>query len=165
MKARSQLDALSDLICRGGAPARSLNVSYNLPLYQRGSTAIQPRAVTKLFCPPEARRRPIDLMLLSIGGNDVGFSALAAYAMTEHAADLAPIVQWIGSQIRFGPNVSRAYLDVLDERMEALKSALRDGFGVDPSRWCTRPTSRSSSTRTARSAGRSLCSAWTCIRG
>ena len=103
-------------------------------------------------------------MLLSIGGNDIGFCALAAYAITEHAADLAPIVQWIGSEVRFGPNVSRAYLNVLDERIAALKSALRDGFGVEPTGWCTRPTSRSSSTRTARFAGRSLCSAWTCIR-
>jgi hypothetical protein len=40
----------------------------------------------------------------------------------------------IGSSSRFGPQVARAYLEVLDERMKALKEALRDGFGVTPPR-------------------------------
>jgi hypothetical protein len=73
-------------------------------------------------------------MLLSIGGNDVGFSALAAYAMTERASDLAPIVGWIGQEIRFGPEVASKYLEVLDERMRAVKDALQAGFGVGPER-------------------------------
>ena len=54
--------------------------------------------------------------------------------MTESAADFAPIAAWIGSSIRFSPQVSRVYLDVLDERMKALKDALHQGFGVEPSR-------------------------------
>lgn len=133
-KVPAQFDALSDLICRGGARGRSQAASYTLPVYKHGSTAIAPRTIAKSWCPPEARKRPIDMVLLSMGGNDVGFSALAAYAVTENAADLAPIVGWVGSEIRFGPAVSRAYLDVLDERMKAVKDALRDGFGVDPAR-------------------------------
>ena len=71
---------------------------------------------------------------MSIGGNDVGFGALALYAMTESARDLAPIAGLVGSEIRFGPQVSRAYLDVLDERMKAVKDALHQGFGVEPAR-------------------------------
>ena len=47
--------------------------------------------VTQRWCPPEQRKRPIDLVLLSIGGNDVGFGALVAYSMTESASDIAPI--------------------------------------------------------------------------
>jgi hypothetical protein len=134
VKARAQLDVLSDLICRNGAAGRTVSANYTLPVFQRGSTQIQTQSVTKQWCAPGSRKRPVDLVLLSLGGNDVGFSALAAYALTESAGDLAPIVQWIGSQIRFGPNVSRAYLNVLDERFKALKDALRDGFGVDPAR-------------------------------
>ena len=56
--------------------------------------------------------------------------------------------------MRFGPQVSRVYLDVLDERMKAVKDALagrlrrRAGAGR-----ADRPMSRSSSTRTARICG------------
>ena len=71
---------------------------------------------------------------MSIGGNDVGFGGLVAYAMTESASNLAPIAAWIGSSIRFSPQVSRVYLNVLDERMKALKDALHQGFGIEPSR-------------------------------
>jgi hypothetical protein len=71
---------------------------------------------------------------MSIGGNDVGFGSLVLYTMTNSADDLAPIAGWIGQQIRFGPDVSRAYVGVLDKRLKAIKAALQDGFGVDPSR-------------------------------
>jgi len=90
--------------------------------------------VTKKWCPSAARKRPIDLVLLSIGGNDVGFSSLAVYAVTENAGDVAPIAVWVGHQIRFSPKVSNTYLEILDERLDALRAALADGFGVSPGR-------------------------------
>jgi hypothetical protein len=71
---------------------------------------------------------------MSVGGNDVGFGALAAYSLTESLGDLAPIVAVAGGGLRFGPQVARVYLGVLDQRMQALKQALHDGFGVAPSR-------------------------------
>jgi hypothetical protein len=129
-----QLDQIADLICRGGARGRTQGASYTLPIYKSGSTSIAYQTVSKRWCPPEARKRPIDIVLLSIGGNDVGFGALALYASTESARDLAPIASLIGSEIRFGPDVSRAYLAVLDKRIKAVRDALRDGFGVDPAR-------------------------------
>jgi len=133
-KVRAQLDQLSDLICRGGAAARTQAASYTLPEFTMGSTAISPARITKMWCPPLLRKRPIDMVMMSIGGNDVGFGALAAYAISDSAADFAPIAAWVGSSIRFGPNVSRAYLSVLDQRMKAVKEALADGFGVAPAR-------------------------------
>jgi len=130
----SQLDQLSDLICRNGAAGRTASATYTLPTYRSGSTAISSESITKRWCPPGNRKRSIDLVLLSIGGNDVGFSALAMYAMTNSADDLAPIAGWIGSQIRYPPQVSRAYMAVLDQRFKAVKAAFTDGFGIDPSR-------------------------------
>lgn len=127
-----QLDQLTELICRPGAP-RARDAVYTLPTYAHGSTSIGQQTFTKFWCPPESRKRPIDLVLLSIGGNDVGFGALVAYGITESAADLAPIAGLVGRQLRFEPHVARVYLDVLDRRMKALKDALVDGFGVDPS--------------------------------
>jgi lysophospholipase L1-like esterase len=105
-----------------------------LPVYASGSTSIGEQTFTKQWCPAENRKRTIDVVLLSIGGNDVGFGPLVAYAMTESASDLAPIVGLVGHELRFAPNVSEAYLKVLDRRMRAVKDALSEGFGVDPSR-------------------------------
>jgi len=133
-KVRPQLDQLADLICRGGAGARTQQASYTLPLFSTGSTSISAQRVAKTWCPPQLRKRPIDVVLMSVGGNDVGFGGLVAYSMTESAADFAPIAIWIGSQIRFSPQVSRVYMEVLDERMKALKDALHEGFGVSPAR-------------------------------
>jgi hypothetical protein len=133
-KVRAQLDQLSDLLCRGGAAARTQQATYTLPMFSVGSTTISAQRITKSWCPPQQRKRSIDMVLMSVGGNDVGFGGLVAYAMTESARDFAPIAAWVGSSIRFSPQVSRAYLEVLDERMKALKDALHQGFGVDPSR-------------------------------
>ncbi|HEY4747859.1 MAG TPA: hypothetical protein VIH38_09845, partial [Steroidobacteraceae bacterium] len=130
-KVRAQLDQLSDLICRG---ARSQAASYTLPTFTHGSTTISAQRIAKPWCPPGSRKRAIDVVLMSIGGNDVGFGALAAYALTEAVGDLAPIATLGGSSLRYGPQVSRAYLEVLDQRMKAVKDALRDGFGVPPTR-------------------------------
>ena len=132
-KVKSQLDLVSDLICRNGPAGRTTTASYTLPTYASGSTSIGSQTFTKHWCAPANRKRPIDLVLLSIGGNDVGFGALALYAITEGADDLAPIAGWVGSQIRYSPQVSRAYLGVLDQRFKAVKQALGDGFGVSPS--------------------------------
>ena len=130
-KVRAQFDQLTDLLCRGNARQQA---SYTLPMYATGSTTVTPRRVTMNWCPPGQRKRPIDLVLMSVGGNDVGFGGLVAYAMTESAADFAPIATWIGSSIRFSPQVSRVYMDALDERMKALKDALQQGFGVEPAK-------------------------------
>jgi hypothetical protein len=129
-----QLDQLADLICRGGRQGRTQSASYTLPIYKYGSTGISAQTVNKQWCPPANRKRPIDLVLLSIGGNDVGFGALALYAVTESARDLAPVASLVGGEIRFGPAVARAYLGSLDKRIKAVRDALVDGFGVEPSR-------------------------------
>src|ERR1700730_1874029 len=133
-KVVSQMDQLSDLICKTGAAGRTRTVSYRLPVYTSGSTSIGEQVFTKHWCPPESRKRPIDAFLLSVGGNDVGFGALVAYAMTESAGDLAPIVGLVGHELRFAPAVSQAYLRVFDRRMKAVKEALNDAFGVVPPR-------------------------------
>src|SRR5262249_4245162 len=114
-KGRPQLDQLADLICRGGAAAPTHCATSSVPTYKPGNTAIEMRRITKNCCPPQARKRPIDVVLLSIGGNDVGFAQLVGYAMTEGASDFAPIAVLAGSSIRFGPDVSRHYLDMLDK--------------------------------------------------
>ena len=132
-KTPAQLDLLSDLICRSAADRTRIE-GYQLPVYSAGSTSIGERTFTMRWCAPQDRKRPIDVVLLSVGGNDVGFGALVTYAITSGASDIAPVAGLMGREIRYSPAVSEAYLGVLDRRMEALKQALSDGFGVDPSR-------------------------------
>ena len=129
----AQFDQLSDLICRGGTAARTKTASYALPIYSHGKTSISTQNVAMRWCPPGQRKRGIDVVLLSIGGNDVGFSALAYYTISDDASAVAPIAALIGSSIRFGADVTRVYLGVLDVRLKAVKDALNDGFGVAPS--------------------------------
>src|SRR6185503_3782063 len=133
-KVPPQLDQLADLICRGGRQGRTQSASYTLPTYKYGSTGISSQTVSKQWCPPANRKRAIDLVLLSIGGNDVGFGALALYASIENARDLAPIAALAGGELRYGPDVARTYLGQLDKRIKAVRDALVDGFGVEPSR-------------------------------
>jgi hypothetical protein len=133
-KVPPQLDQLADLICRGGRQGRTQSASYTLPTYKYGSTGVSSQTVSKQWCPPANRKRAIDLVLLSIGGNDVGFGALALYASIENARDLAPIAALAGGELRYGPDVARTYLGQLDKRIKAVRDALVDGFGVEPSR-------------------------------
>src|SRR5262245_52324716 len=130
-KVRAQFDQLTDLLCRSNARQQA---AYTLPMYAAGSTSVSQQRVNMNWCPPGQRKRSIDVVLMSIGGNDVGFGGLVAYAMTESASDFAPIAAWIGSSIRFSPQVSRVYMNVLDERMKALKDAFNQGFGIEPAR-------------------------------
>jgi hypothetical protein len=129
----AQFDQLSNLICRNAA-GRTRAANYRLPVYKQGSTSISEQVFAERWCAPDSRKRPIDLVLLSVGGNDVGFGAMVAYAITGSASDIAPVVGLIGHEIRYPPSVSEAYLRVLDRRIEAVKQALSDGFGVEPSR-------------------------------
>ncbi len=132
-KTPAQFDHLANLICRT-PQARTQSATYALPVYSWGSTQVSVQNVTKQWCLPQQRKRSIDLVLLSIGGNDVGFGSLVTYGITESASDLAPIAGWIGHQIRYSPDVSRVYLRSLDRRIKAVRDALADGFGVIPSR-------------------------------
>ena len=61
-KVPPQLDQVADLICRGGRQGRTQSASYTLPVYKYGSTGISSQTVSKQWCPPGSRKRPIDLV-------------------------------------------------------------------------------------------------------
>jgi lysophospholipase L1-like esterase len=126
-----QLDQLTRLIC--SVDARVDSAAYPLLEGRRGAGQ-RSEAIRMQWCPPDKRKRDIDLVLLSIGGNDIGFSQLVAYTFLDHARDIAPLLGLAERQIRFGPDVANAHLNRLDTRMEAVRSALDTGFGVDASK-------------------------------
>src|SRR5262245_4646012 len=82
---KPQFEQLRDLMCQPGGPLKP--VDYRLPTADSKDTQVsRPFEVTvrMQWCPEQRRRRDIDLVLLSIGGNDVGFGGLAAYTVLEN---------------------------------------------------------------------------------
>jgi hypothetical protein len=126
-----QFDQLTRMIC--GINTRVGSEAYPIRLFQDGTTQFQDLSLRMQWCPPDKRKRDIDLVLLSTGGNDIGFSSLAAYSFLDHARDIAPLLGLAEHRIRFGTDVADVYLDALDIQMEALRRALDAGFGVKSS--------------------------------
>jgi hypothetical protein len=70
------------------------------------------------------KARKIDLVLLSIGGNDIGFSRLVANAVLDDQSTLRSLGGWFGQVHGF--KEAQAGLDRLDDRYKALRRALHN---------------------------------------
>ncbi|MEZ5854857.1 MAG: hypothetical protein R3D67_08980 [Hyphomicrobiaceae bacterium] len=116
----SQISAVAQEQCAGGR-ARS----YDLPeAYHMGGKIPELQGGLVLRkCDSEKSRR-IDLLLVSIGGNDVGFSRLVANAVLSDESTLRQIGGWIG-QVH-GYAAAEAQLATLDDRYKSLNRALHN---------------------------------------
>ncbi len=70
------------------------------------------------------RARKIDLIFLSIGGNDIGFARLVANAVLADTSTLRSLGGWFGQVHGFAE--ARSLLDVLDDRMKSVNRALHN---------------------------------------
>ena len=114
----SQISALAQAQC-DATPAKD----YDLPeAYHMGGKvpSLQGGLVLRKCDPHQARA--IDLMLVSIGGNDVGFSRLVANAVLADQSVLRRVGGWIGQVHGFVE--ANALLNELDDRYKALNRAL-----------------------------------------
>lgn len=75
-----------------------------------------------------ALKRPIDLVFLSVGGNDVGFTPLVADSILSSSSIYRRIGQHNGAV--YGVDQARKRLDVLKKRFDGLKFALELFFGI-----------------------------------
>ena len=73
-------------------------------------------------------KRKIDLLLVSIGGNDVGFSSLVANAVMADKTLLKDVGGWLGSV--YGAHEARRSLGVLKTRYKALNKAFHYMLGI-----------------------------------
>ncbi len=71
---------------------------------------------------PRKRARRIDLLLVSVGGNDVGFSKLVANAVLANKSTLQKLSGWVGGV--FGPREAAPYIKELAIRYKALNRAI-----------------------------------------
>ncbi len=114
----SQVSAAADAQCgKGDAPKIDMPEAYHMhgiiPELQGGLTLSK--------CPYEKARK-IDLVLLSVGGNDIGFARLVANAVLSDESLVRSLGGWFG-QVH-GNKESQELLTRLDQRYKAMNRAV-----------------------------------------
>jgi hypothetical protein len=114
----SQISALGEAQCGAReAPMQDLPEAFHI----KGAIPELQGGVVLRRCDRRDARR-IDLLMVSIGGNDIGFARLVANAVLADKGTLKRLGGWFG-QVH-GEAQSQALLDRLDERYKALNRAV-----------------------------------------
>ncbi len=114
----SQISAIASAQCGDHeAPLQDLPEAYHM----NGSIPELKGGLVLRKCSP-LNARKIDLLFLSIGGNDVGFARLLANAVLAKQSTLRKLGGWIG-QVH-GLNEARTQLDALKTRYKSLNRSL-----------------------------------------
>lgn len=121
----SQLDILANALCAPGAAKPDEAVNYN----EGEALEAGPRVIRVATCAPEQRLRTPDLVLLSVGGNDVGFAGLVSNASLR--GQFLGVVKLFADDPRITPEKARAFLPRLASRYGALARALTSAAGLD----------------------------------
>jgi hypothetical protein len=118
--ALSQISALADAQCAGReAPLYDLPEAYHI---NNKVPELKGGLVLKK-CDSE-RARKIDLVFLSVGGNDIGFARLVANAVLSDTSMLRSLGGWFGHVHGFAE--AGSLLDVLDDRIKSVNRALHN---------------------------------------
>ena len=121
----SQLSGVARAICAPGSTALG-TASYALRATE-GDAARERHH--RIFTCPKELARAIDLLLLSIGGNDIGFSKLVAWASISDVAESA-----LKGTLTRDPARARPYLGALRHNYGEVDRAVRDALHVEPAR-------------------------------
>ncbi len=113
----SQISAVADAQCGGRARDHELPEAYHMnekiPELKGGLVLRK--------CDADVARK-IDLLLLSIGGNDIGFARLVANAVLADGSMLRKLGGWFGQVYGFAE--AGQHLDLLDDRLKAVNRAV-----------------------------------------
>ena len=112
----SQISAVADAQCGGRARDQELPEAYHM----QGKLPELKGGLVLRRCDADVARK-IDLLLLSIGGNDVGFARLVANAVLADGSLLRTLGGWFGQVYGFAD--AGKLLDVLDDRYKAVNRA------------------------------------------
>ncbi len=116
----SQISAVAETQC-GTKPA----TAYDLPeAYHINDKIPELKGGLVLKKCDAERARKIDLLLLSVGGNDVGFARLVANAVLADQSSLRRLGGWFGQVHGFLE--AQKQLDVLDDRYKSLNRAIHN---------------------------------------
>ncbi|HEX5957525.1 MAG TPA: hypothetical protein VFY92_02565 [Hyphomicrobiaceae bacterium] len=113
----SQISAVADAQCAGHSRDQELPEAYHM----NGRLPELRGGLVLRKCDADVARK-IDLLLLSIGGNDVGFARLVANAVLADGSMLRKLGGWFGQVYSF--TEAGKLLDLLDDRYKAVNRAL-----------------------------------------
>lgn len=114
----SQISAAAEAQCGGRrAERKELPEAYHM----NGKVPELKGNLILLECPRQFARR-IDLLFVSIGGNDIGFAKLVANAVLENESALRKLSGWFGGV--YGTMEASQRIELLDERFKAFNRAL-----------------------------------------
>jgi len=116
---RSQISAAADAQC-GHTPAQPIDLP---DAYQLAGRLPELKQIVLDRC-DRGKARPIDLLLLSIGGNDSSFSRLVANAVLADEGYLRWIGGWMGQV--YNPADADRELEQLEDRYKSLRRALHN---------------------------------------
>jgi hypothetical protein len=112
----SQISAAADAQCGGQARDHELPEAYHM----KGRIPELKGGLVLRKCDAEVARK-IDLLMLSIGGNDIGFARLVANAVLADGSMLRQLGGWFGQVYGFAE--AGKHLDLLDDRLKAVNRA------------------------------------------
>lgn len=121
----SQLDILAHALCEPGTAKPDEAVNYN----EGEALEAGARVIRVATCAAEQRLRKPDLVLLSVGGNDVGFAGLVSNASLR--GQFLGVVKLFAEDPRITPEKARALVPRLANRYGALARALTSAAGLD----------------------------------
>lgn len=113
----SQISAVADAQCNGRARDQELPEAYHM----QGKLPDLKGGLVMRRCEADVARK-IDLLMLSIGGNDIGFARLVANAVLADSSMLRTLGGWFGQV--YGFTEAGQFLDLLDNRFKAVNRAL-----------------------------------------
>jgi len=116
----SQISSIAEAQCgKREAPMQDLPEAYHM----KGAIKELEGGLVLRKCDLDHARK-IDLLFVSIGGNDVGFARLVANAVIEDQSMLKRLGGWFGHV--HGDTEARVLLDKLDERYKSLNRAVHN---------------------------------------
>jgi len=131
----SQLDQLFILLCK--VKRQPIAIHLRTPVHY-GFPEMEDRTFEVNACTPDEFQRKIDLAMISFGGNDIGFPALVGYTIIDHTRDVVPAIPLYEAitktKVIFSPDISKKYLDALDQRFSVVKNFFEKDLALPPNR-------------------------------
>ncbi len=130
----SQLSAMAQELCQTVNPRAQMPAAVIQRMPELRSVAEREMRVARCSASPQGSghrallKRPIDMVFLSVGGNDVGFTQLIADSILSENS----IYRVLGQRMNavFGVGRARKQIDLLKKRFEGLKFALELFFNT-----------------------------------
>lgn len=131
-KVRAQFDSALELLCAEREDASKPEHRYWIA-YPTPPNKYAGQGLVKSFRGCAKLKRDIDLVMLSLGGNDVGFAPIVGYGIVGDASKIAPILAFAPGTV-IPPTIGRSYLGIARNGLFQTAVALQDLLKVPANR-------------------------------